>query len=161
MSHPARREARIRCRSGLAEPSCSQASCNVPSTTTIVLDYAATTVCPHINYIAEPDWTIRRDKTFVDKFSLWMQSVSGDLPVIPVFVTAYPIAQYSNYVRERIIACTIPAPLVLERFISTSPPRPYSTMHVRTGDSVIVEKTDVPPAVEEAVRKVADCNGDR
>jgi len=126
----------------------------VPSSTTVVVDYAATTVCPHINYVAEPDWTIRRDKTFIDKFSFWMQSVSGDLSVVPVFVTAYPIARYSTSVRERVLACTIPTPLVLGRFVSTSPPRPYSTLHVRTGDSVIVEKTGVPPAVEDAMRKV-------
>ena len=128
---------------------------DVPASSSIVVDYTATVVCPHINYLAESNWTIRRDEMFIDKFSSWMQSIDGDSSTIPVFVTAYPVSQYSDLVKHRILACTIPKPSVLHKFLLNTPPRPYSCLHIRTGDSIIVGKTDIPYAVESAVRKVA------
>ena len=127
-----------------------------PSSVDVPVDYAAATVCPHINYVAEPDWTIHREEGFVDKFVSWLSSVEEQHSVIPVFLTAYPIAQYTDEIRERVLRCIHPSDSVLERFISIAPPRPYSTLHVRTGDSVIVSGEGVPPAVSSAVKTVAE-----
>ena len=126
-----------------------------PSSTNIDVDYADATVCPHINYIAEPNWTIRREEGFVEKFSSWLDSIEGHDSIIPVFITAYPIYQYSDDIRERVLRCIRPTDAVFQQFISNAPPRPYSTLHVRTGDSVIVGGDDVSPAIASAVKTVA------
>ena len=120
-------------------------------------DYASTTVCPHINYVADAGWKVSRDAGFVDKFKRWMSGlVPEQSAIVPVFVTAYPLEEYDLVTKERILRCIDPLPSVRPMFERASPPRPYAVMHVRTGDTVIVGKDGVPEKICEAIRRVGE-----
>ena len=120
-------------------------------------DYEATSVCPHINYVADAGWKVSRDTEFVDKFTHWMSDlVSEQTAIIPVFVTAYPLAEYDSIIKERILRCVAPIPALQSEFERISPPRPYAVMHVRTGDAVIIGKDCVHEKIRDAIRRVGE-----
>jgi hypothetical protein len=121
----------------------------------VLPDYKGTSVCPHINYVADAGWKVSRDAEFIDKFKQWISDlVSEQSAIIPVFVTAYPLKEYDLATKEQIMRCIAPVHAVQSAFEYASPPRPYSVLHVRTGDAVIVGKDGVPERIREAIRRV-------
>lgn len=128
-----------------------------PSTTADHVDYSVTTVCPHINYVAAPGWVVEPDSEFKTKFVEWLQSAlsRSDYNVVPVFVTAYPLHPLTQLEKERVRRCVQPSPATLARFEASSPARPYSVLHFRTGDSIVVHKNSVRPTLVSRMCEVA------
>ena len=124
----------------------------------VLPDYDDTTVCPHINYVADAGWKVSRNPAFIDEFKQWLLSIkdADHRAIIPVFVTAYPLQEYNQQTKEQILRCITPILSVQTTFEHMSPPRPYAVMHVRTGDAVIVKKDGIPKGICDAIRRIGD-----
>lgn len=124
----------------------------------VLVDYGATSVCPHINYVASAGWAVQRDPEFLNGFCDWLaETIAGTAhtSVVPVFVTAYPVADLEEEDKKIIRQCVRPSPKTARIFEDQSPLQPYAVLHLRSGDNVVVEGEAVDPRIVSCLTEVS------